>query len=253
MKQWGPRLFAKLAHLLNMVEETGRWPEGTTEAKAAFLEKDPEDSGNPLAYRVLLILPGVYRRWAGLRLTQLADWIDQWAPPEMFAGIRGRGAEDGWLETGFFMEQAAMEGQDYTAGAVDIMKCFDQLQRPLIYALAKKAGMPDNVLNTYRVYQEGLTARNAVAGGLGEPYAKPTSIPQGDPLSMAIVGLIMTPWVNMMKARGLKPRVLADDIFLIAKGEEHRANFEQGFEETQVYPGYGGETGAEEVAHDVDL
>ena len=32
---------------------------------------------------------------------------------------------------------------DMTGGAADIFKCFDQLSRPLIYAILEKAGMPE--------------------------------------------------------------------------------------------------------------
>ena len=34
-------------------------------------------------------------------------------------------------------------------------KCFDQINRPLLYAIAAKAGMPERVLGTYRRFQEG--------------------------------------------------------------------------------------------------
>ena len=85
MAKLSDKAYDYMARLLNKIESTGRWPAGTTEAKAAFLEKNPEDSDNPLAYRVLLILPGIYRRWAGLRLTQMNDWVERWAPEEMFA------------------------------------------------------------------------------------------------------------------------------------------------------------------------
>ena len=70
-----------------MVEEGGDWPEAMREAKAAFLVKDPSKVEDPLAYRVLLILAAVYRRWASLRLRHLEGWVAQWQLPEMFAGV----------------------------------------------------------------------------------------------------------------------------------------------------------------------
>ena len=76
--------------------------------------------------------------------------------------------------------------------------------------------MPRRVLAAYKGFQEQLTAYNTVAGGIGEGYAKPTSIPQGDPLSMMVVALLLRAWIVEMKAEGLKPRVLADDMQLIA-------------------------------------
>ena len=88
-----------------------------------------------------------------------------------------------------------MDHRTVSGGAVDIHKCFDQILRPVVYKVARLAGMPRPVLDAYERYQESLTIRNAVAGGLGEEYRKATSIPQGDPFSMMLVALIMRPWI----------------------------------------------------------
>ena len=168
-------------------------PKGIAVAKAAFLAKDPGKLEDPLSYRVLLILPALYRRWASIRLRAMDRWVDTWAEPEMFAGIRGRGAADGWYETGIDMEEALAEGKHIVGAAADVHKCFDQIQRQIVYSMAEKAGMPMRVLRAYKSFQELLTARNSVAGHMGHEYPKPTSIPQGDPRSMMVVVLIMKP------------------------------------------------------------
>ena len=67
-----------LAVLLNTIEEGAEWPEQLLHGRAAFLEKDEDDRFNPLAFRVLLILPTLYRRWASMRLATLAPWIKKW-------------------------------------------------------------------------------------------------------------------------------------------------------------------------------
>ena len=41
------------------------------EIRAIFLNKDPNDMANPLAYRILKIAYAVYRRWAFIRLNNL--------------------------------------------------------------------------------------------------------------------------------------------------------------------------------------
>ena len=90
--------------------------------------------------------------------------------------------------------------------------------------------MPTKVLNAYKRYQEGLLVRNAVADGLGLPYRKPCSIPQGCPMSMMIVAYIMRPWVLMMRSINVVPRVLADDFLVPARGERHAGRFTEAFE-----------------------
>ena len=51
------KAFDELATLLNMIENGAKWPEQTKVSRAAFLSKDENDLLNPLAHRVLLMMP----------------------------------------------------------------------------------------------------------------------------------------------------------------------------------------------------
>ena len=68
------------------------------------MEKEPEDRLNPLAYRVLQLLPNLYRRWAAMRLKDLAPWVEEWRLDKMFAGVGGQGAHDAAYETAIQIE-----------------------------------------------------------------------------------------------------------------------------------------------------
>jgi hypothetical protein len=81
--------------------------------------------------------------------------------------------------------------------------------------------MPNGILKAYKLFQEDLSIFNAIAGGLGMPYKRRTGIPQGCPLSMVIVALILRPWMIEIMQLGMKPRTLADDILIIAQGPNH--------------------------------
>ena len=99
LKKWSPLAFDILAEMLNAIEEGATWPKQMQNARAAFMSKDEEDTLNPAAYRVLLMLPAVYRLWARTRLAHLQPWVEQWSLPEMFAGIEGQGAEEAAYST----------------------------------------------------------------------------------------------------------------------------------------------------------
>ncbi len=60
-----------LADLFNIIEKGGRWPHQMETARAAFMAKDEDDPLNPLAYRVLLMLPSAYRLWTRTRLRHM--------------------------------------------------------------------------------------------------------------------------------------------------------------------------------------
>ena len=65
--KWLPReAFVQLCMLLTLVENGHQWPAQLLNATAHMLSKDPDDPFNPLAYRLLLITPILYRAWAKL-------------------------------------------------------------------------------------------------------------------------------------------------------------------------------------------
>ena len=77
-----------LVALLNMVEEGEPWPRGVREARAVTLAKtSPPSAEDPFQYRLLLMLPALYRLWARMRLYDMEAWIETWGLPEMFAGV----------------------------------------------------------------------------------------------------------------------------------------------------------------------
>ena len=100
----------------------------------------------------------------------------------MFAGVEGQGAADAACETAVSMELSRLMGEDCTGGAADIFKCLDQVVTPLVYNIMKEAGMPSKVRKAYEGFQPQFMVRNTIAGGLGEAYGRPTSIPHGGPV-----------------------------------------------------------------------
>ena len=153
----------------------------------------------------------------------------------MFAGIEGRGAADAAYTTALMLEYCKPTKTPYSGGAADILKCFDQIQRPLLYKILEEAGMPTRILDPYKRFLEAIQVHNTVAGGLGEAYHKPTSIPQGDPFSMMVVALIMRAWIMQMREAAVIPRILADDLQIIAAGPHHLENFEYAFDLTHEH------------------
>ena len=154
---------------------------------------------------------------------------------EMYAGVGGQGAEDASYASAVLLENCKLRRIDATGGAADIFKCFDQVTRELVYELLSRAGLPKKILKAYKGFQESLKAYNTVAGGVGAAYSKPTSVPQGDPMSMMIVALLLRAWIVEMKQMNLKPRVLADDLHVIAVGYDHLGQFQKDFDKTHCH------------------
>ena len=98
-------------------------------------------------------------------------WVSQWALHEMYAGVQGRGAQDAWYSTAQEMEEAYVDRHTISGGAVDIHKCFDQIPRPVVYKVAEAAGMSTKFLDSYKRFEESLSIRSSVAGGLADKTA----------------------------------------------------------------------------------
>ena len=143
--------------------------------------------------RILTLLPNIYRRWASLRLADLAPWIEGWNLDEIFAGVPGRGAEHAWYNTSILTEFLRTLEVHYTGAAADIWKCFDQVLRPLVYDILLAAGFPKHILHVYMSCIEQLTIRNVIMGHIGQPHKHRHGIPQGCPFSMMILALLMRP------------------------------------------------------------
>ncbi len=230
-----PHAAQLLADMLNCIEDGAAWPMQLNKGRAAFLAKDLEKLDDCTNYRILTILPIVYRVWAKARLEDLKPWVQHWKCPEMFAGVDFDGAEDAWWQTGIKFEKAALNNQAITGGTADVYKCFDQILRDLLKLLLVTGGMPRRVVDAYTRYMDTLTVVNAVASSLGEPYHLPTGIPQGCPLSMMFIAFMLRPWIMQTRRLGAVPRVLADDILVFAQGDQHEKVFQQAFDNTHAY------------------
>ena len=92
-----------------------------------------------------------------------------------------------------------------------------------------------SLLDTYRRFQEGLLVHNSLADGIGMPYDRKCSTPQGDPLSMMMVAMIMRPWLKMMERDRTQAMILADDIMLMASGGGMVRKFATALDKTHRY------------------
>jgi ribonuclease HI len=213
--------FQVVVDLLNHIEEGNiKWPKHMLETRAVLLPKDPNDVSNPLAQRILKITSCYYRRWAGTRLKNIEDWVELWDDPALHV-IGGKGALDAWFNKALSIEAAKLEGIHIAGGSVDVYKCFDQVNRELLFLLAQQAGMPMRILRPYFDYIDQIEVRYQIGKYIGKPHRERCSIPQGCPFSMALIALFMRVWVSKMRSIDVEPRCLADDLMFTATGLGH--------------------------------
>eukprot|EP00969_Alexandrium_andersonii_P332894 14711808-Alexandrium_andersonii.AAC.1 len=72
--------------------------------------------------------------------------------------------------------------------SIDIYKCFDQLPRPVVRQLFQRMGAPSHMVTPWWSFVQSLRIVNVLADSVGIEYQRACSIPQGCPLSMALLG-----------------------------------------------------------------
>merc|ERR1712218_145265 len=95
--------------------------------------------------------------------------------------------------------------------------------------------MPTKILDAYEAFQEHLVIHNQIGHTIDTPHQHRCSIPQGCPFSMALVALLVRPWLSCMRANQVEPRVLADDLFMYASRQRHAATAVKGMNISRQY------------------
>ena len=150
-------------------------------------------------------------------------------------GVPGQGAVDAWYQTLMDVELMLLDGTPFCGGAADIHKFFDQILREMVYKVVEDAGMPKQVVDAYRNYLENLNVYNSIGQTIGHTYRRKCGIPQGCPFSMAIAALLMRAWVVEVKAMGVQPKVLADDVLMVAQGRSMLKKYAKALNFTHLY------------------
>ena len=108
----------------------------------------------------------------------MSGWAESVIHPEMYAGVAGRSADMAAWALAAQLEAAKMGGTQMSAMSIDIMKCFDQISRPLVWTIAVRCGAPRKVLSAWLSLMDATTMRNCLADSIGVEYKRALSIPQ---------------------------------------------------------------------------
>ena len=103
--------FKWITKWLQLIEDTNEWPEDQRQARAVFLCKDDNKAQDPMSYRIIKIDTTFYRIYGSVRMRNLQRWIEKWATKNMFAGVPGVGAEEGWYLTQIAFETLRLQGK----------------------------------------------------------------------------------------------------------------------------------------------
>ena len=136
---------------------------------------------------------------------------------------------------GTYTRRSKVTGTPLTLGSADVWNCFDQIQMAFLCLLLRLSGFPTGPLTAYTSFHQQCLYYNTLAGGLGLPHYHPCSIPQGCPFSMTQLAFLLAPWTQQIRALRAIPGSLADDLMVIALGEDHEQIFKSAYSATISY------------------
>ena len=103
------------------------------------------------------------------------------------------GADAASWSQALYIESNRAQGNGVSGAALDVFKAFDQLSREAVFEVAKHAGLPVAFLSAWYRLMHAMTTRNCLGAAVGQAYGRPASVPQGCPLSMCWLALVMRP------------------------------------------------------------
>eukprot|EP00969_Alexandrium_andersonii_P138206 6112293-Alexandrium_andersonii.AAC.1 len=92
------------------------------------------------------------------------------------------------------------------------------MSRQVVVLMARAGGVPERIMSPWYRLMQDMSTMNVLADTVGRPYHRATSIPQGCPLSMAWLSLVLRPMLLLVRTCGVVPRALADDVNMYCRG-----------------------------------
>ena len=137
LRLWPLQLWEMVAELYDIVEHKGMWPEALRCAEVCLNPKG--ESGQPLDYRPVMLLPVLSRFWAGLRVRDIRKWMKQVNINPLPNDLRS--AEEQGLSWALSMEEARVSGED-SGGVAKDMKVYDKVPHGVLEELVRHIDVP---------------------------------------------------------------------------------------------------------------
>jgi hypothetical protein len=216
---WRPRDWRKvgdaglecLAALMGLAEREGTWPSGQRDTAMVRIDKDGGIKGD---YRLIGLMPTLYRVWAKMRRQECMVWEEANARSYDYAS-KGRGAVSEVWDVALIDEGARVHGADTACWAGDLSKFYERIPLGQLIAAAKDLGFPAPMLRlALRIYKGAryIQYEKAYSSAV---FAK-NGIIAGCSLATTLVKVFM--WRTLDAAwalhPGIKLKVYLDDILL---------------------------------------
>ena len=140
-----------------------------------------------------------YRVWGSIRGRQALRHFSAVAPRNLQGGMPGRSAPESWWQLQFEIEAALTQRRSMAGITMDLSKAFNTLPRTPVFAMALRAGLPQELVRAWSGAVSGCLRRFRIRGSVGPPLLACTGFLEGDALSvvsMVLVDLVLHAFVQ---------------------------------------------------------
>ena len=186
-----PRVEQPLAFLAQVESQHGTWPQQLATGFVCLLNKNNGRTDTE-AHRPICLYSIVCRTWSGIRARQLLRSLRRYLPEDQLGFVPGMSATT--LRYAVQREiELCCQGQSPLLGySTDIQKCFNNLPRLPLLALAAHAGVPWTVIRPWTNFLQRTERRTLVQGCVGPAIHSDSGFPEGCPLSP--LAMVLAGW-----------------------------------------------------------
>ena len=144
----------------------------------------------------------------------LTNWQESWLTHQVASYRSSQGCEDIWWVRALQIEHALLMEVPLCGVSLDFAKCFDKMPHSILFAMARKAGMPEPIVRGLQGMYGQLERRFKTGCVLGKAFKSTNGILQGCPVNALLLNLFAQTWANAVAAEvpSTDPRAYADDM-----------------------------------------
>ena len=149
--------------------------------------------------RPITVLAQVYRLWARVICSQLLGHYSSLLPPEIWGLLRGRGPFTASYQLQWWLEKLAFQKTPNAGLVLDLVKCFNSIHRPTVFAILLRLGVPADIITQWSCSLAVLTRTWSLQGFDGQLTECSHGFPEGDVFSvLAMIGVALS-WTANLK------------------------------------------------------
>lgn len=152
----------------------------------------------PSQIRPISVMAQLYRLWSKIQCRHVLSHIYKSLPKAITGFVPDKGPYDAIYEMQWYLEQAHMQNIPKSGNSIDLLKCFNTIDRESARTTLTKLGVPKKMLRQFFGSLQKVTRSWILPDAISTPHGTNRGFPEGDPMSVLTMISIATAWTYMI-------------------------------------------------------